>query len=209
MTRAARHLTAAALLVLGLTGCAVASADMTVAEPSATTAAPSTTAPTSTTRTGEPGPDDPGRAPALLTIPSIDVSSQVEPVGTVDRVLQIPPEPWVVGWWEAGVGQGSDHGTTVLVAHLDSHTYGAGPFVRATDLEPGDRMTLRNSDGVPQRYRVAAVDTYLKQALPYQRIFAQTGPPRVVLVTCGGDYHADAGGWDSNVVVTFTPTAGP
>ena len=28
-------------------------------------------------------------------------------------------------------------------------------------------------------------------------------PERVVLVTCGGTYDRDHGGWDSNVVVTF------
>jgi hypothetical protein len=52
---------------------------------------------------------------------------------------------------------------------------------------------------------VAAVETYLKERLPYERLFDQSGPPRVVLVTCGGEYRRDAGGWDSNVVVTFTP----
>jgi len=197
--------TAAALLVLGLTGCA-ATGEVPVAEPSATTAAPSRTVPTPTTTVVDPSSDDRGREPALIAIPDIDVSSQVEPVGTVDRVLQIPPEPWVVGWWEAGVGQGSDHGTTVLVAHLDSRTYGAGPFVLAKDLQLGDPMTLRDAVGATQTYRVAAVDTYLKSVLPYEQIFTQTGPPRVVLVTCGGGYQAGVG-YDSNVVVTFTPQA--
>ena len=167
-------------------------------------AAPSTSAPVDSAP-----PAERGRAPEGITIPDIDVRSNVQPVGTVDRVLQIPPKPWEVGWWEAGVGQGSDHGTTVLVAHLDSRTYGVGPFARAKDLRVGAPMTLRDSQGEVQRYRVSAVETYLKQGLPYEEIFAQTGPPRVVLVTCGGQYNRDAGGWDSNVVVTFTPEETP
>lgn len=69
-------------------------------------------------------------------------------------------------------------------------------------------MTLRDADGRDHGYLVESVDSYVKAALPYERLFAQDGPARVVLVTCGGTYRRDAGGWDSNVVVTFAP-AGP
>ena len=91
----------------------------------------------------------------------------------------------------------------VLAAHLDSKKYGVGPFARATNLAVGDRMELRDEDGTIHRYRVEAVDTFVKTALPYEDLFRQSGPERVVLVTCGGVYRAENGGWDSNVVVTF------
>ena len=81
--------------------------------------------------------------------------------------------------------------------------------MRAKDLHVGAPMTLRDNQGDAQHYRVSAVETYLKQVLPYEEIFAQSGSPRVVLVTCGGQYDRDAGGWDSNVVVTFTPEEPP
>jgi sortase (surface protein transpeptidase) len=203
---------AAVGIVLATAGCAAPRVEPPAeppGEPSATTLAAPVTAPPARTRAQDGARAERGRAPDLITIPAIDVRSNVQPVGTVDRVLQIPPKPWEVGWWGAGVGQGSDHGTTVLVAHLDSRTYGVGPFARAKDLRVGAPMTLRDAQGDAQRYRVSAVDTYLKQVLPYEEIFAQTGPPRVVLVTCGGQYNADAGGWDSNVVVTFTPEETP
>jgi sortase (surface protein transpeptidase) len=196
-------------VVLAFAGCAGPRAETPATDPSATaTAAPVTASWASPPAKAAAAPER-GRAPERITIPDIDVRSTVQPVGTVDRVLQIPPKPWEVGWWEAGVGQGSDHGTTVLVAHLDSRTYGVGPFARAKDLRVGADMTLRDEPGDAQRYRVSAVDTYLKQGLPYEELFAQTGPPRVVLVTCGGQYDRDAGGWDSNVVVTFTPEETP
>jgi sortase (surface protein transpeptidase) len=147
-----------------------------------------------------------GTRPVSLRIPSIDIDSQVEPVGTDDRVLQIPPEPWVVGWWRDGVGAGGGRGTVVMTAHLDSRRYGTGPFVRAKDLAVGSRMTMTDVNGAAHDYAVEAVDTFNKQALPYAELFTQRGPERVVLVTCGGTYNRDAGGWDSNVVVTFVPT---
>jgi sortase (surface protein transpeptidase) len=129
-------------------------------------------------------------------------------VGTTDRVLDIPRKPWVVGWWADGVGSGSDHGTTVLAAHLTTVRYGDGPFVRAPDLVPGDAMTLTDAEGRNRAYTVETVKTYIKTALPYERLFTQTGPPRVVLVTCGGTYRPETGHWDSNVVVTFVPHPG-
>jgi sortase (surface protein transpeptidase) len=212
--RAVTHVSLPALavglgVVLVVAGCAAPRIEAPAREPSATATAAPVASPSASPAAEAATPAERGWAPARITIPDIDVRSNVQSVGTVDRVLQIPPKPWEVGWWEAGVGQGSDHGTTVLVAHLDSRTYGVGPFARAKDLRVGAPMTLRDAQGQAQRYRVSAVDTYLKQVLPYEEIFAQTGPPRVVLVTCGGQYNRDAGGWDSNVVVTFTPEETP
>jgi hypothetical protein len=141
--------------------------------------------------------------PVDLRLPTLDLDATVEPVGTDDRVLQIPPKPAVVGWWKDGARPGGDDGTVVLTAHLDSRKYGVGPFVKAKELNPGDPMTLRDANGRPHRYTVERVDTFTKQALPYEELFRQSGPERVVFVTCGGRYDPDAGGWDSNVVVTF------
>lgn len=168
-------------------------------------AAPATTAPATSATPSRPAPatSDRAAAPATMTIPAIDIESRVEPVGTEDRVLQIPPQPWVVGWWKDGVAPGQGRGTVVLTAHLDSREYGAGPFVRAEDLKRGDTMTLTDADGVRHRYRVAAVDTFRKKALPYEELFDQRSDERVVFVTCGGSYDRRNGGWDSNVVVTF------
>jgi LPXTG-site transpeptidase (sortase) family protein len=138
-----------------------------------------------------------------IRIPAIDIDSAVQAVGTEDRVLQIPPEPWVVGWWRDGARPGGDRGTVVLTAHLDSREFGTGPFVRAKDLSRGAAMVMVDTEGIRHRYRVERVDTFRKTALPYDDLFRQTGPERVVLVTCGGTYDRDHGGWDSNVVVTF------
>jgi sortase (surface protein transpeptidase) len=137
-----------------------------------------------------------------LRLPSLDIESEVVPVGTTDRVLDIPPEPWVVGWWRDGVRPDDGRGTVVLTAHLDSRKYGTGPFAKVTELDPGDPLVMVDDKGRTQRYRVEKVDTFRKEALPYERLFAQSGPERVVFVTCGGDYGPE--GWDSNVVVTFT-----
>jgi sortase (surface protein transpeptidase) len=143
-------------------------------------------------------------APVGITIPAIEVDSEVVPVGTEDGVLQVPPQPWVVGWWSDGVGPGSGGGTVVLDAHLDSREYGRGPFTRAQELDVGAGAAIRDAAGDAHDYTVTDVITYEKVELPYEELFAQDGPERVVLVTCGGSYERGSG-WDSNVVVVLEP----
>jgi hypothetical protein len=36
-------------------------------------------------------------------------------------------------------------------------------------------------------------------------VFARTGAPRLRLITCGGEYDVDAGGYQQNLVVTAVP----
>lgn len=180
-------------------GDAAAGTSSTVAGTPSSAAAESTESPQVVAR---------GFTPVGLEIPAIDVRSDVVPVGAVDRVLQVPPQPWVVGWWRDGVGVGAASGSVVLTAHLDSNRYGTGPFARASHLRQGDEMVVRDVGGMLRRFVAVAVDVYRKERLPYERLFDQDGPVRVVLVTCGGRYRPASGGWDSNVVVTFAPDAG-
>jgi hypothetical protein len=44
-------------------------------------------------------------------------------------------------------------------------------------------MTLTDDDALVHDYRVASVETYLKKALPYEQLFAQSGPEGVVTCT--------------------------
>jgi hypothetical protein len=53
-------------------------------------------------------------------------------------------------------------------------------------------------------YRLADVEVYAKKALPSQQVFRQSGPERLAIVTCGGDFHRSTG-WDSNVIAFFEP----
>jgi hypothetical protein len=150
-----------------------------------------------------------GQPPTSITLPDLRLTSKVDPVGAPDRVLDIPANPEVVGWWRDGVGVGASQGTVVLAVHLDSRRYGTGPYAAVDGLTTGAPMTLRDGQGRSQSFTVVSVDRYRKTALPYERIFRQKGASRVVLVTCGGEYNAAAGGWDSNVVVTFRPADAP
>jgi sortase (surface protein transpeptidase) len=149
---------------------------------------------------------DGASAPSSITIPAIDIEAEVVPVVSEDGVLGVPEEPWVAGWWQDGASPGGAEGAVLLDAHVDSIAFGPGPFSRVTELEPGDLATITVADGSAFTYRVQDVTSYTKADLPYEQLFSQAGPERLVFVTCGGRYLGpDEGGYESNVVVVFVP----
>ncbi len=143
-------------------------------------------------------------SPSRLSMPSIDVDAEVVPVTASDRVLEVPPDPRVVGWWSGGAQPGDDEGSVVLDVHLDTVEHGYGPFTAVHHLQPGDPARIVGADGRDHHYTVAEVVTYEKTVLPYAELFGQDGPPKAVLVTCGGEFDP-MHGWDSNVVVVMEP----
>lgn len=89
-----------------------------------------------------------------------------------------------------------------MVAGHTVHT-GGGAFDQVSWLRRGDRIDVRTANGA-LRYAVERVQAYDKDALAVaaEAVFAQHGPPRLVLVSCDG--------WDgrtylSNVVVVAAP----
>jgi hypothetical protein len=71
-------------------------------------------------------------------------------------------------------------------------------------METGDPVRVRLSDGSIRAYRVATVTRFDQQALP-DRLFTRSGRPMLHIITCGGEYDADAGGYQQNLVVSAVP----
>ena len=93
----------------------------------------------------------------------------------------------------------------VLAGHLDSKRYGLGPLVGLREVDAGDGVRVTRSDGTAKRYTVLEVRRYDRQALP-EEVFARTGPERLRIITCGGEYLPDEGGYQQNLVVTAVPS---
>ena len=93
---------------------------------------------------------------------------------------------------------GLEHGVTLLVGHT-VHT-GGGDLDNLEDVPVG---AAAHVSGV--RYEVGSVKVISKTTLAEQapRLFAQSGPHRLVIVTCE-DYNPATGHYDSNVVLTAT-----
>lgn len=131
-------------------------------------------------------------------------SAPVEAARTVDGELVVPEDVQRVGWWDGSSAVGDPFGSTVVAGHVDSATEGLGYFARLLAIEPGEEVTV-TGDGHARTYRVTSVEAVTKEALATTSdAFEQTGPHRLVLITCTGDF-VPGRGYDGNLVVVAEP----
>lgn len=138
-------------------------------------------------------------APAFLLIPSITVNAVIEQAGlTPDRQMENPTTWGNVAWYRYGPAPGEE-GSAVLAGHLDSETDKA-VFWDLHKLKPGDEVKIIDTHGVLRTFTVTGSERYQANNIPMEEIFAQSGKPRIALVTCDGTWSA-GGGYDERYVV--------
>ena len=149
---------------------------------------------------GGQAPEPVGIEPQRLSLPSLGVEAEVVPVGLeADGGMEVPDDVTQVGWYSPGVEVGAA-GTAVLAGHVDSRVQGPGALFDLRRLEPGDPVTV-GGEGQTTEWRVTGRTRYAKDELPLDEIFRWDGEPRLVLITCGGDFVAEDGHYRDNVVV--------
>ena len=144
--------------------------------------------------------------PRRVSIASVDIAMEVRATGvTSDGQMELPDDPRTIGWYRFGALPGDDRGSAVLGGHVDSVRFGTGPLARLASVQDGARVTVTGADGQRIDYRVTSVERITKSALPVDRLFAPDVDHRLVLVTCGGRYLPEAGGYEDNIVVIAEP----
>ncbi len=143
--------------------------------------------------------------PVRLELPSLKVTADIHPVGVTNGELDVPENPLDVGWWTGGVVAGSATGATVIDGHVDSAELGRGALYRLSELGDGDEVRMTVAGGGTIGYRVDGRRSYVKtDGLPPE-LFDSSGPPRLVLITCGGSFDRSAGSYRDNIVVFASP----
>jgi LPXTG-site transpeptidase (sortase) family protein len=130
-----------------------------------------------------------------------DIDAPVVPLEMAGSALTPPDDPRVVGWW--GKRMGARHGTTLLTGHTVHD--GGGTFDDLEETPVGARAHLNRHSYAVRSVQVISKDELARRA---SALFAQTGRPKLVLVTCE-DYDRTTGHYASNVVVTLDPVAAP
>lgn len=146
--------------------------------------------------------------PALLRIPSFDVSSEVIRVGRdASGGVLVPEDISVTGWYEGSSWIDAPFGSIVLVGHRDSAVDGAGALYGIEELQIGDSIVLAGQDGQPHRFRVREIKSVEKARFStiVEDVFSPDSPYRLTLITCGGRFDEAAGSYLSNIIVTAYP----
>ncbi len=140
--------------------------------------------------------------PINVSLPSQHASGSVVPIGVDDNeALAIPKDVRTAGWYQFGPKPGQP-GSAVLAGHVDDHLQGVGLFAVIGDLDIGDEVVITDAGHVQRTFRVIAREEWHKTQVPMARLFARTGPPRLVLLTCGGDFDRDTLSYVDNIAVT-------
>ncbi|NNE11496.1 MAG: class F sortase [Ilumatobacter sp.] len=184
--------------------------EITVSDPDPTPADPSDVGPTATAPaldTEVPvdvAPLPPKQAPIAVTSSRATFGhSPVIPVGKEDDGKLEVPGADEIGWYKYGASPGRP-GATVLAAHV-SWNGDLGPFWELGRMQVGDVVDVTLKDGTVDRYSVTEVTMYPKDALPRERIWTETGPETLVLITCGGEFDDSINRYKHNIVVYATP----
>lgn len=136
----------------------------------------------------------PGRGAAPIAVAS-----------TVNGSLVVPERVGEVGWWDGSAYVGDPYGSVVLAGHVDSIAGAPGYFRALWGARLGDRIEL-GAGAHRQGYRVAEIRSVPRAELvDDEEVFGQTGSPRLVMLTCIGEYDATAGGYAENLVVVAHP----
>jgi LPXTG-site transpeptidase (sortase) family protein len=176
---------------------------------------PEPTAPSSTTGTATtPKPTTTYArkvaSPRRLEIPSLGIDTKIYQVGLDKRRnVVIPEDINKVGWYRLGVPPGVDRGSAVIVGHRDGSGGRKGAFYTLGTMRPGQIVTIQTSSKKALKYRVISTRSILKKGLPYDKYFTVTGKPKLVLISCGGYYDRNNGGYQDNIIVVAEPLFTP
>jgi hypothetical protein len=145
-------------------------------------------------------------APARVSIPRLEVGIAPTAVGLApdNHSLDLPDSARTVVWWAYGATPGSTSGTVLLAGHI-SWAGRPGVLGRIGTLRLGDQISITRRDGVVVRYAVVGRRKVPKASLADLGLFQVGGPPRLVLVTCGGRYNTARHSYEDNVVVQARP----
>jgi len=148
-----------------------------------------------------------GARPVALTIDKLAIAADVEVLNIVDGAMQNPTGPFVVSWYEE-TGAAGAIGNIVLAGHVDYWSVGPAIFYDiywGEQLAEGDLMTVIAEDGEQYTYEVQFQQLYnlldLTPEIITDLIFPGDKDELLTLITCGGDFDAATGEYNSRVIV--------
>lgn len=157
------------------------------------------------TRVTEPPATAPsGQRPGTVRLPNGGTATLVRQELGPDAVLPVPDDLGEATWWGAGLDAPS--GASVFAGHVNWQGR-VGPFAELWDIRVGQQVIVVDEDGSEFTYSVTQIVTLGKDELPARatELFGQSGPHRLVLVTCGGRWLGGTTGYAENRVVIAEP----
>lgn len=142
-------------------------------------------------------------SPASIEVKDLDINQRVQPVGVDDNNDFDVPSATEIGWYKYGSSPG-EIGSTVMAAHVDFNNE-VGVFFNLRHISIGSEISIKSTNGENFKYKVVDKSIFDKENAPLSKIFSRTGPDRLYLVTCGGEFDPSTTSYNGNVVIQAVP----
>ncbi|MFK0245709.1 class F sortase [Amycolatopsis azurea] len=151
----------------------------------------------------QPEPPKP-QGPGTIRLPAGGGAKLVRKELGPGAELPVPENLGEVTWWGAELSSAT--GASVFAGHVNWQG-ATGPFAELWTERIGGTVTVVDKAGKSWQYKVSQLITLKKNELPQRadELFGQSGPHRIVLVTCGGRWVGGETGYAENRVVIADP----
>lgn len=142
-------------------------------------------------------------------IPKLNVDAKVEKLGLTGNVMDVPKDPYSVGWY-GNYPKPGFNGNSVFAAHVDYFPNILGPFNKLSELKEGDNVEVDMENGLEYRYVVISKKSYSVDEIPTGELISAPNRPEgeewITMITCGGRFvsavpHGPGEYLDRDVVV--------
>ncbi len=131
------------------------------------------------------------------------IETPVRPEGLDEKGDMAVPPPKEVGWYRYGSAPG-EAGSAVLAGHIASDGID-GAFRHLNRMEVGDEVVVNRTDGTSITFAVTELVQVNKTELPFDEVFSRSGPTKLALITCGGEFDYSVRSYKDNVIVIAEP----
>ncbi|MCP3740518.1 sortase domain-bontaining protein [Rossellomorea sp. BNER] len=128
-----------------------------------------------------------GITPTRIQIPSMEIDTNVIPVGLKDNgEMDVPEKTTVVGWYDRGPKPGGI-GNSVVAGHVDSEE-GPAIFFYLKNIEIGENIILSDKNGIKRTFVVTSKESYKSEEAPIKKIFGPSNKRQLNVITCTGTF---------------------
>ncbi len=142
--------------------------------------------------------------PTRLTIPSIDVDTDLMNVGLQDDgTIGVPPllTDSPAGWFDRGPTPG-EKGPAVILGHVTAlNQLGPAVFFKLGALHKNDEISVTREDGKVAVFTVTRVEQTPKPDFSSMDTYGNTDDAQLRLITCGGTFNKTTARHADNIVV--------
>jgi sortase A len=141
-----------------------------------------------------------GITPSRVQIPSMDIDTNIIPVGLLENgEMEVPEETDVVGWYDRGVKVGAK-GNAVLAGHVDSKK-GPAIFFYLKNIKVGEKIIVTDEKGMERTFEVKSKESYPSDEAPIEKIFGPSDKRNLNVITCTGTFNHDEHLYPDRLVV--------